>query len=192
MFITKASSYPSGYGRYVITCVPVATENMVNIGSQGYHWTSISFHCCPSVLIWATCIGSHYDAEPQQWNIQKTCKTYKNKMGSQNVGGRLTFVALDFVLGLLGRGLEILTIQLGGFGELLYNLAGSFAGSILPWYPVPCVEFWLRHLFPQTLFSNWPHFFNPWNGSLLCICMCLFKYICGMMICCSLTLLSSR
>ena len=53
-------------------------------------------------------------------------------MGSQNVVGWLAFVALDFVLGLLGRGLEILPIQLGGLGELLYNMAGSFASSILP------------------------------------------------------------
>lgn len=82
-------------------------------------------------------------------------------MGVTKCGG-LAFVALDFVLGLFGRGLEILSIQLGGFRELLYNMAGSFASSVLPRYPVPCVKFWLRHLFPKTLlFSIETHFFNP-------------------------------
>lgn len=54
-------------------------------------------------------------------------KTYKNKNGV----GWLIFVALDLVLGLLGHDLEIISKPLGGFGKLLYNLAGSCAISIL-------------------------------------------------------------
>ena len=112
MFITKASSYPSGYGRYVITCVPVATENMVNIGSQGYHWTSISFHCCPSVLIWATCIGSHYDAGPQQWNIQIHAKPTKKKWGHKMWGGGLPLSLLILYLGSSDVALKFLPYSL--------------------------------------------------------------------------------